>query len=262
VGPHGIQNFPENCYGSGEPSPFVKKHFQFAFPSKDTKTFFQIQRSMADESIQQTNLDLLGATQQYLRTRLINDGGNSTLNLLWERFYSIYDGLIRRFAVSRGLRGHDLDDCLQAVWMRIALRLGEFEHPGDRPGLRSWLYTIVRNESYDVLYRQRSHPVESLEQLREQRGEPVSPQAEAGDVLDRDWHKALLKKMLGDMRDEISPRNWRLLELRFSDGASPKVIGRELGLSPAEVRYRQSRLLKKLKRRAAALTGKRGSVTA
>ena len=213
-----------------------------------------------ENSFEQTNLELLDKTQAYLRARLETGGANTTLGLLWNRFYSLYDALIRKFASSRGLRGHDLDDCIQSVWMRVATRLSDFEHPRQRPGLRSWLYTLVRNESYDVMYRRKESRFENLEDFRRIQGDPIDPEVDPVEIVDRKWRKALLKTILTDMREEMTDRNWKLLEMRFGQGATVEQTASNLGLTADEVRYRQSRLLKKIRRRAAALTGEDNSI--
>jgi RNA polymerase sigma factor (sigma-70 family) len=200
----------------------------------------------------QTNTVLLGWTQEYLRSLLVKDAGDSILALAWDEFYRIYDDLLRRFAAARGLKGQDVDDCLQAVWMEIAARLTDFERPEMRPGLRSWLYTLVRSESCDLLKRRARQKVESLDVARHV---PAVASPDPLEAMERQWKQALLQTMLQEIRHEVSATNWRLLEMRFMLGSDVAQVAADLGLSSEEVRYRQRRLLNKLRRRAAALTG-------
>lgn len=202
----------------------------------------------------QTNLVLLGWTQEYLRSLLAQGATDSVLTVAWDEFYRVYDDLMRRFAVSRGLRGADVDDCLQAVWMEIAENLTHFEHPAERPGLRSWLYTLVRNNACDILTRRARRPLESLDAARQAGEEPLDRDANS-DSLEAEWKSALLQTLLEELREEVTPINWRLLQMRFVEDRAVAEVAAELGLSPAEVRYRQFRLLKKLRIRALALTG-------
>jgi RNA polymerase sigma factor (sigma-70 family) len=203
----------------------------------------------------ETNLVLLGWTQDYLRTLLDQGAPDSVLAVAWDEFYRIYDDLMRRFAVARGLRGADVDDCLQAVWMDVASRLTDFERPAERPGLRSWLYTLVRCKVCDILSRNARRAAESLDEARDGGHEPADRGTDSRAVIDAEWHKALLGTLLEELRNDVSPLNWRLMQMRFVEGCDAAEIGAEVGLSPAEVRYRQSRLVKKLRTRAAALTG-------
>ena len=203
----------------------------------------------------ETNLVLLGWTQDYLRTLLDQGAPDSVLAVAWDEFYRIYDDLMRRFAVARGLRGADVDDCLQAVWMEIATALTKFEHPAERPGLRAWLYTLVRSKVCDILSRRARRPAESLDVARQAGVEPIDAGPDPRETLEGHWQKALLGTLLHELRQEVTPMNWRLLQMRFVEGCEVADVAAELGLSSGEVRYRQRRLVKKLRVRAMALTG-------
>lgn len=202
-----------------------------------------------------TNVVLLGWTQEYLRTLLAEESPDSVLAAAWDEFYRVYDSLMRRFAMARGLSGADLDDCVQAVWMQIASQLNEFKHPESHAGLRSWLYTLVRSRAGDLLRRKSRRPAESLERAREAGYEPADPAAEPGRQLETSWEHALLETLLDDLREEVSEINWRLLKLRCVEGREVADVARELGLSSEQVWYRQRRLLKKLRARMAVFTG-------
>src|SRR5262249_35485554 len=160
--------------------------------------------------------------------------------------YRIYDDLMRRFAIARGLRGADVEDCLQTVWLEIATRLTNFERPPERPGLRSWLFTLVRSKACDILHRKTRRAAESLDAARMAANEPADRGADSQEILEGLWEKALLETLLGELRPEVSETNWRLLQMRFVEGREVADIADTLGLSAPEVRYRQRRLLKKL----------------
>src|SRR4029079_8156696 len=67
-----------------------------------------------------TNVELLGLTQEFLRSEVRRQAPDSLLSTVWDEFYRVYNELLRRFAVARGLRGADVDDCLQEVWFEIS----------------------------------------------------------------------------------------------------------------------------------------------
>jgi RNA polymerase sigma factor (sigma-70 family) len=203
----------------------------------------------------QTNEVLLGWTQEYLRSLVSRGSPDSVLAVAWDEFYRIYDDLMRGFAVARGVRGSDVDDCLQAVWMEIARNLTDFEHPAGRPGLRSWLYTLVRSKACDLVYRQTRQRIDSTEKSRQSGREPIDEGPQPSERIEGEWQQAVMQTLLAELKPEISPANWRLLQMRFTDGCKVAEVAAELGLSPEEIRYRQFRLLKKLRKRAAALIG-------
>jgi RNA polymerase sigma factor (sigma-70 family) len=202
-----------------------------------------------------TNVILLGWTQQYLRALVEQETPDSMLAAAWDEFYRVYDGLMRRFAIARGLVGSDVDDCLQAVWMEVASRLGQFERPDSQAGLRSWLYTLVRSKAGDLLRRRQRRPAESLDAAREAGHEPADRESDPGRIIDQDWERALLETLLEELRQEVSDINWRLLRMRCLEGRDVPAVAAELGLTSEQVWYRQRRLMRKLQARVAVFTG-------
>ena len=103
-----------------------------------------MQTIQANHNVHETCLPMLRGAQTYLKA-LVNDmAPDSLVAEAWDDFYRVYDDLIRRFVVAQGVPRSDVDDCVQDVWGEVAARLAEFNRPADRPGLRAWLFTLVR----------------------------------------------------------------------------------------------------------------------
>ncbi len=205
----------------------------------------------------ETNIILVGWVQEYLRSQLQQGNPDGLLTAAWDEFYRVYDSLMRRFAISRGLSGSDVDDCLQAVWLEVASSFHEFQHPVEHSGLRSWLYMLVRSKAGDLLRRKSRRPAESLEAAREKGREPVDREADPPQALEQQWERALLETLLEELRQEVSATNWRLLQMRCLEGRDVPEVAAELGLSSEQVWYRQRRLMKKLQARVAVFTGQK-----
>jgi RNA polymerase sigma factor (sigma-70 family) len=203
----------------------------------------------------ETNIVLVGWVQEYLRSQLQQNTPDALLTAAWDEFYRVYDDLMRRFAVSRGLSGSDVDDCLQAVWLEVASGFGDFEHPVDHAGLRSWLYMLVRSKAGDLLRKKLRRPAESLDAAREFGAEPLDREADPPQLLEKQWERALLETLLEELRQEVSETNWRLLRMRCLEGREVADVASDLGLSSEQVWYRQRRLMKKLRARVAVFTG-------
>src|SRR5687767_10963768 len=96
------------------------------------------------DKVRETSLSLLRAAQVYLKTP------EQPASRAWDSFYELYDELIRRFVIAQGVPRCDVDDCVQEVWREVAVRLAAFDRPVDRPGLRAWLYALVRSKATNV----------------------------------------------------------------------------------------------------------------
>jgi RNA polymerase sigma factor (sigma-70 family) len=203
-----------------------------------------------------THVPLLWSTQRYLQSLLERKAADSVVTAAWQDFYRVYDELIRRFVIAHGVRSADVDDCVQDVWSEVATRLVHFRRPGDRPGLRAWLYTVVRSKATDLRRRNARHCARSLDDAIEAGDEPCGNESQPADVYQRQWEKALLWTVLAELRSEVSDRNFRVLHMRLIEGRGVAEVATVLGLTSENVWYRQHRMLGKLRARLAMYTGK------
>ncbi len=207
------------------------------------------------EDILKTNLPLLEHTQEYLQSLSGKQTPDPILLEAWQEFYEVYSNLIRRFIISRGLRGADVDDCVQEVWSAVARSLASFEHPGDRPGLRSWLYTVVRSKASDLIRRKTRQPQVSLGDAVHRGNEPSDLQADPATLYERQWDYMLVQTTLEEMRPNVTDTNYRVLHMRMIEGREVQDVATALKLTPDQVRYRQHRTLRKLRKKLSHITG-------
>jgi RNA polymerase sigma factor (sigma-70 family) len=202
-----------------------------------------------------TYLPMLRGAQDYLKSLLDNTMPGSLVAEAWDEFYRVYDDLIRRFVVAQGIPRCDVDDCVQEVWTEVASRLITFNRPADRPGLRSWLYTVVRSKATNVYRKRTRQPATSLDELIGDGNEPGDCAADPADLYHEQWETAVLHTVFSQLRKELSPNNIRVMEMRLIEHRSVSEVARELGMAPAMVHARQHRIMKKLQARVALYTG-------
>jgi RNA polymerase sigma factor (sigma-70 family) len=204
---------------------------------------------------EKTYLPLLQQAQAYLQSQLGRHAPDSVLTEAWEQFYRVYNDLIQRFAVAQGVRGTDVDDCVQEVWREVATRLADFQHPGNRPGLRAWLYTVVRSKAMDLLRQAARRPATSLDRQMEAGDEPCGGHSDPQELYERQWEEAMLQTMLGELRAQVSELNYRVLQMRSVEQRDVAEVAAALDLTREQVRYRHHRMLQKLRARVAVYTG-------
>lgn len=157
------------------------------------------------------------------------------LTLAWNHFYRVYDALIRRFVVAQGVRNSDVEDCRQEVWMEVVTRLVEFERPADRPGLRAWLYTLVRSKAANLARDRGRQAVTSLIDT----AEPAAAELDPASLIEQEWEVAFLESVLQELQRRLS--KMRLLERR-----PVKEVSELMEITPEQVRYRHHRSMQKL----------------
>jgi len=202
-----------------------------------------------------TNISLLEQTQAYLQAMLQRRAPDTLLSQAWQEFYRVYSDVIRRFVIVHGARGADVDDCVQEVWSAVALRLTDFEHPRDRPGLRAWLYAVVRSKTTDVIRRNVRRPSQNLEACIEKGDEPTSGEPDPAAALERQWEATMVRTAMDELRQQVSETNYRVLEMRTIEGCSEAETAAALDLTSEQVRYRKHRTQRKLQALLAVYRG-------
>lgn len=90
-----------------------------------------------------SDFGLIRRTRDYFMVSLKGVVKDPDLLGAWKRFYEWYDPIIRRFAVSYGMRGETLEDVVQAAWEVVIRDLPGFDcDPSNgkfRP-CRPWLF--------------------------------------------------------------------------------------------------------------------------
>lgn len=167
----------------------------------------------------------------------------------WRRLTDLYTPLVRRWVRRAGVGETDLDDVVQEVLTALVRDLPRFEHNRRAGAFRAWLRTIT-------VHRVRTHwqarppaiagSPEALAELED----PESPLSRAWDE-EHDRH--VLGSLLESIRLEFQPATWRAFERQVRDGVSPAEVAGEVGLSVNAVLVAKSRVLKRLRQKAAGL---------
>lgn len=194
--------------------------------------------------------ELLENTQEFLRAGMVQLAPDSDVAGAWDEFYRVYSVLIRRFVIARGLRGSDVEDCIQNVWVDIARRLMSFQITTDA-GLRSWLFTLVRSRATDMFRRQTRAPAIPLGDAIQDGLQPESRELDPASQYDEAWDTALVETMILKLEAEISDLNFEIFRLRSLEGIGVQETSDRVGVTSDQVRYRHHRSMKKLKAIAA-----------
>jgi RNA polymerase sigma factor (sigma-70 family) len=213
-----------------------------AKPSHDTSGLRVHARSFAEHDIDPA---LLHNTQAYLVCRIERRHLDWQLIQSWERFYQIYDPLIRRFSFQCGVPLADFDDCVQRVWVELVRRLHGFRYDPERCGFRSWLYRIVRSQAINLRRYQTSHPTANL--LSHQEAKLLDREADPALHCERHCQQDVVQRVLGELRQRVSERSYRVLHLRWMEGWTVREVGACLGLTPQQVWLREHRIKRKFR---------------
>jgi len=172
----------------------------------------------------------------------------------WHRLTELYSPLIEKWVRHHVAQRADEEDVVQDVLTTLVRELPRFDH-NQRPGaFRAWLRTITVHRLRAYWERRDPRPPatggsrhhEALAQL----ADPASALSQAWD-LEHDRH--VTKTLLGSIRLEFQPATWQAFERQVQHGHSASQAAAELGLSVNAVLIAKSRVLKRLREKAAGL---------
>lgn len=172
----------------------------------------------------------------------------------WRRLTELYEPFITRWVRPHVAQRADAEDLVQEVMTALVRELPKFDHNQQTGAFRAWLRTLTvhRVQSY---WQKRgaakagSGDPDSHEALA-QLADPTSPLSRS---WDEEHDRYVTRTMLAAIRLEFQPATWHAFERQVQDGLPASEVAQELGLSVNAVLISKSRVLKRLREKAAGL---------
>lgn len=179
------------------------------------------------------------ATPQQISTELATlvSAARSGDSLAWTRLVERFDRMLRSVARSYRLSPQDVDDAVQATWVKLYEHIDRVR---DTEAVGGWLATTVRRESLRLLQRHvREHLTADPELAAELRGE--SPETQ---LLESECRIVLTRAL-----STLPERQRRLMTLFACDsGANYEQIGAALEMPIGSIGPIRARSLARLQR--------------
>lgn len=158
----------------------------------------------------------------------------------WHMFVSIYQPLVERYAIRRGLQHADAADVSQLVLSKVSQAIRGFDYAPERGRFRGWLGTITANEVKTFQARQgRRGPV-----MEEADSTPQDPDP----LWNAEFVDHLLAVALDRIRSEFTPVTWAAFEAAWVRQEAPVAIAANLGIALHTVYVNKSRVLQRLEK--------------
>jgi RNA polymerase sigma factor (sigma-70 family) len=157
----------------------------------------------------------------------------------WEALVGRFDPMLRRVARGFRLSLHDVDDAVQATWLRAVRHLDRLEDPA---AVGAWLMTTARRESLRVLQRATREVPSDQAVLHD---EEDLGSADDFDALTDDDRRAAVRAAL----TSLPPRDQALLEMLAGEPApSYDDVATALGMPVGSIGPTRGRALDRLRR--------------
>ncbi|MFI5456962.1 MAG: RNA polymerase sigma factor [Isosphaerales bacterium] len=172
----------------------------------------------------------------------------------WRRLTELYEPLIERWVRPHVAQRADAEDLVQEVMTTLVRELPGFDHNQRTGAFRAWLRTITIHRLRAYWEKRDAGPaVAGGPDLREALAQLADPTSELSQSWDEEHDRHVTKRLLASIRLEFQPATWRAFELQVQDGQPASEVARELSLSVNAVLIAKSRVLKRLREKAAGL---------
>jgi RNA polymerase sigma-70 factor (ECF subfamily) len=172
----------------------------------------------------------------------------------WRRLKDLYEPLIERWVRPHVAQRADAEDVVQEVLTTLVRELPQFDHNQRSGAFRAWLRTITVHRLRAYWEKRDARRVSTGDHKT---SEALAQLADPASSLSRSWDEEhdrhVTASLLASIRLEFQPATWRAFARQVQDGQSALQVANELGLSTNAVLIAKSRVLKRLREKAAGL---------
>lgn len=172
----------------------------------------------------------------------------------WQRLVNLYQPLLRGWMRGYAVAPQDVDDLIQEVLVVLLRELPEFRHSGQGGAFRAWLRGILVNRLRALWRAGRGRPAATGDsdflQLADQLADPDSILSQR---FDTQHDQEVLSQLLHLMESEFEPKTMLAFRRVGLEGARPREVATELGMSVGAVYMAKSSVLRRLREEARGL---------
>ena len=189
------------------------------------------------------DLQLVQDARCYLRSLRQRRTPGPPLREAWNRFFKVYDPLVRKVVKACGVGPSDGDDCMQEVWIAIIRGLERLVYNPRKGRLCCWVLSVIRNRVIDFI-RSESRRRPMLSPNLE--GVACCRQLDPKSTYQQDQKRALVSHVLGHLKGQVSAANYQVVHLRWIESRDVPEVAARLDFTPEQVRYRHYRAKQRL----------------
>ena len=181
----------------------------------------------------------MNTTRTNLLLRLRDPGDSKA----WEEFYEYYSGLIRSYALARGMNDADAEDITSECMRLLVRKMPKFDYDKNKGKFRGWLKRIVDGKVTDLM-RKRRMPRADTEEVRQMPETDPNPE----ELWEQKCQQALLYQCLGILKEQVPEHQFEAFRLYALEECPADQVAENLGLTANHVYVIKNRLLEHLQR--------------
>lgn len=164
----------------------------------------------------------------------------------WRQFAEIYQPLVYRIALAKGLQRACAEDLVQEVMSRVAKSVGSWDPDRGKGTFRGWISTIARNLVIDFLRKQGRIPRTSDQSDIRRVVETTAAKNET-EYFDRQLQRQLFITAAKQVRKNVCENTWKAFWETAVENQSVDDVAAKLNMTPGAIYVARSRVTAKLK---------------
>lgn len=165
----------------------------------------------------------------------------------WAEFTNIYQPLIFRICLTRGLQYADATDVTQDVLAKVAGVIESFSADQQGATFRGWLYRITRNLVVDFFRQRQKNPLVQAGRVFELT-EANDPTVAESLEFQKEFQRQIFWLVAQEVKPSVKPKTWRAFWQSEIENRPIAQVAAELQMTTGAVYVARSRVLARLKR--------------
>jgi len=172
--------------------------------------------------------------------------GNSEDQIAWGEFVELYYPVIYRTARYKGLQDADAEDVSQQVLVSVAKALQQRPHDPDRAKFRTWLATVTRNATLNLLRGRRPDRGLGDSEIQNQLN-AIQDRSDDEEIIDREYQKELFRAAAKRIESEFEKETWEAFWRTTIEGQPIDQVASQLGKQVGSIYAARSRVIRRLR---------------
>jgi len=169
----------------------------------------------------------------------------------WREFVEIYRPVILRLARQKRMQTADAEDVAQVVLAAVAKAVERREHDPQRAKFRTWLQRVANNAILNALSRGRPDRAAGGPIVQAALAQKESPGGPDSDLLRLEYRREVFRWAARQVRKEFREDTWNAFWLTAVEGRPVDVVARELAKDAGAIYTARSRVMQRIREKAA-----------
>ena len=165
----------------------------------------------------------------------------------WEQFAEIYQPLVYRIALSRGLQPADAHDLVQEVMTRVARSVNRWDPDQSKGSFRGWISRIARNLIIDFLKHKNRLPRTSDNSDVRRLIETKPDDSQESMFFQLEYEKQIFFAAASKIKKDFADNTWDAFWRTAVNNEPIERVANELNMTSGAVYVARSRVMNKLK---------------